>query len=162
MLFADMALAPQSRGISGHYRSRRYISCHYCPCANQGALADLYAAEDDCAAADRRPAPHDGSFQPPVTRGLQRSVVVGGAWTAVVDEDHTVSNKDLVLERDARADEAVAGDLAAVADENVPLDFHERTDTRVRADHAAVKVDERTEGDACPHADVRADDCENG
>ena len=53
-----------------------------------------------------------------------------------------MADEDLILERDARADERVAGNLAAPADARAALDFDEGADARLVADLAAIKVDE--------------------
>jgi hypothetical protein len=54
-----------------------------------------------------------------------------------------VADEHLVFDGHALADEAVRGDLAALADDGVLLDFDERADLRVGPDRASVEIHER-------------------
>src|SRR5690606_10031907 len=53
-----------------------------------------------------------------------------------------MADEDAVLDGHAFANEAVAGNLAILADDGVALDFDERADAAARADATPVEVDE--------------------
>ena len=91
---------------------------------------------DRCSLLDYR------SLDLPVGFGLQLPVGGRGPRIAVVDEHHAVADEDVVLNRDAFADERMARDLAALADAGVLLDLDEGADLRFVADLATVQVDE--------------------
>src|SRR5579871_2681826 len=132
----------QARRISGHHRPRRYVAGNHRSGADQRSFADRDAAHDDGAAADRRaPADHRTLHQP-ILAALERSVAVGGARHAVVDEDYAMADENPVFNRHARADEGMRGDLAAPADPRVRLHFDERADPGLIPDLASVEIDE--------------------
>ena len=61
----------------------------------------------------------------------------------------------MVFDRDAFADEGVAGDLAAAADAGVLLDLDKGADLRLVTDLAAVQIEEVAEPDVASQLDVR-------
>ena len=68
----------------------------------------------------------------------------------------TMTHKDFlsVLDFDAVADEGVALDLAAGADDRTTLDLDERSHLRLVADRAAVQIRERAHDDSLAERDV--------
>ena len=85
---------------------------------------------------------------------LQLAVLGRRTRPLVVDEEDPVPHEDLVLDRDAGADERVALDLAAGADLDAPLDLDERPDLGLVADAAAVEIREGVDDDALTELDV--------
>jgi hypothetical protein len=66
-----------------------------------------------------------------------------------------MADEGVVLDRDAFADESVAGDLAAPADRGVLLNLDERPNPGFVSDGAPVQVDEFSETDVLAEPDVR-------
>src|SRR5262249_38712750 len=93
------------------------------------------ARADGCATLDER-GPHL-----PVFFRLQATTGHGCSRNAIIDEDHTVSDKNVVLDDNALADEGVAGYLAATANRGVFLYLDKRPDLAVVADCAPVQID---------------------
>jgi hypothetical protein len=75
-------------------------------------------------------------FRLKLARGISRPRI------AVVDESNTVTDEDPGLNRDALADEAMAANLATVADPGALLDFNERPNLCFIANFTAVEVHE--------------------
>jgi hypothetical protein len=65
-----------------------------------------------------------------------------------------VADEHLVVDLDPGAQERVAGDLAALADDDAALDLDEGPDLGLAADPAAVQVDECLDDDAVTEDDV--------
>src|SRR5262245_12041451 len=80
--------------------------------SDQSAGADPDAAEDDDTGPERGAVFDDCREQLPVGVGLQAPVSGRGPWTLVVDEQHPVTDEDVVLDRHSVTDERVALDLA--------------------------------------------------
>src|SRR5689334_9386659 len=72
----------------------------------------------------------------------------------VVREHHAMPDEHVVLDRHALAKERVRRDLAATSDLDALLDLDERTDTRLIADLAAIRVDERIDLDVVAELNV--------
>jgi len=65
-----------------------------------------------------------------------------------------VADEDAVLNRDALADERVAGDLAATSDGGALLDLDERSKAAFVADDAPIQIEELAESDAFTEPDI--------
>jgi len=109
--------------------------------ADQGSLSDRDAAENDGSTADGCTALYARGNDLPVIISLQ-SPVGCGAWIQIVDEHHTVSDKNVVFDGYAFANEGVGGNLAATSNEGIFLHFDEGADLGFIADSAAIKVDQ--------------------
>src|SRR5712691_527896 len=68
-----------------------------------------------------------------------------------------MTDKDLVLDGHAFADEGVTRDLDVASDFSIPLDFHKRADLCIVADVATVEVDESMNLNIHAQLDVRCD-----
>jgi hypothetical protein len=142
-------LPDKAGGHSRNNSSGRHILRYYCAGTNHRLLADCDAAQDDRAAANRGASPNDGRHDLPVGFGLQPTIGTG-TGLLVVDENHSVSDEHLILNRNAFAYESVGRNLAARADDSVLLDFNEGADLGIVTDCAAIEVYEvRLEN---PHA----------
>src|SRR5580700_5171754 len=112
---------------------RRHIMRNQGTGTDHCALADRDAAHDNCAASDRSARTNPGFFQFPIAFSLHRAVTVNRARMAVVDENHTVSDKHAVFDHYARADEGMTRNLASLPDTRLLLNLHKRADTGVVA-----------------------------
>jgi len=115
---------------------------YYCPSTNQGTLPYRNAPENCGVASDRGarldPRPH----QCPITQRLQLTVLRYSLRIAVVYKHNAVAYEDPVFDLDPFTDEAMARDLAVMADCRTLLDFHERADLRSVADNASIQVNQ--------------------
>src|SRR5579863_1137588 len=136
-----------ARWIADGESPRRHVVSYQRTGADHRTLANVHAAHDDRAAADRGVAMHHRAFKAPVAFALRRTIGIGRARPAIVDKNHAVADEDFILDRDPGTNEAVARDFAAGADQRVALDFDERADTGVRADFTAVEINERADAD---------------
>jgi len=130
------------------------------PRADEGAATDRHPAQDGAARADGGAALHERGFADPVLICGHGADSGGGSRAPVVDERHVVPDEHFVLDGDAFANEAVAGDLAAPADAGSFLYFDEGADLGLVADRAAVKVSEGVDGYAVSELDVVGDERE--
>ena len=126
--------------IAGDGVSRGYVFGDHGAGSDNGIFADGHAAQDRRPAPDAGAALHHGGDRFPIIIGLQLACAGGGARNFIVDKDNPVTDKNLVLNLDALADEGVAGNFAATADAGPPLNFDERADPAFIADFAAVKI----------------------
>jgi len=76
----------------------------------------------------------------PVHFALQRATLANRPRIGVVDEHHAVTEERAVLDRDARADEGMAGYLAVLPDFRSPLDLDERADLGPVANLTSVQI----------------------
>jgi len=76
---------------------------------------------------------------------------------AVVDEHHAVADEDAVFDHNSRADEAVTGYFAALADARLLLNFDERADASIVANLASIEIDEWREPDILAELDIVGD-----
>src|SRR6185312_8868074 len=97
------------------------------------------------AGTDGRPFSYDRGFYFPVTLCLQVAADRGCPGITVIHERHTVSDKDVVFDRDAFADEAVAGYFAAPSYLCILLNLYESSNLGFVADFTAIEVDEPRE-----------------
>jgi len=91
-------------------------------------------------APDRGIATNSGRQANPVLCGLQRPILVYGAGVHIVDKHDTVTYKDAVLDREARAEEAVTRDFAVCADFNISLNLYEWPDPGSASNPTAIKI----------------------
>ena len=84
----------------------------------------------------------------------------GRARIGIVHECHAMTNEDVVLNRDAFADERMARDLAAPPDTRILLNLDEGADLGFVADLAAVKIDELRKFDGLAELYIRPDRAE--
>src|SRR6266849_1932459 len=68
-----------------------------------------------------------------------------------------MTDEHVVLDRDAFANEAMAGDLAVLSDCCILLNLNKCSDFRVVADLAAIKVDELGKADVLAELYIRGD-----
>ena len=93
----------------------------------------------------------------PIGVGLQLSIRVGCSRIAVIDEGDAVPNENAFLQRDAFADESVAGNLATGPNFSSLLNLYERTNLGLIPDLAAVKIYKPADLDIAPQLHVRRD-----
>src|SRR5262249_24701785 len=91
---------------------------------------------DGCASLDHR------ALHLPIGFSLQISIWSRGTRITVVDEGHSMADKNVVFNHYAFTDKSVTGDFAALADAGIFLNFHERADLRFITDLAAIEIDE--------------------
>jgi len=130
---------------------------HQRPRSDHCPFPDFHSAHDDRTATERGAAANDSFLDPPIAFGLRLPVGIGRPWSAVVNKDNAMPNEDFIFNRDAIADEAVAGDLAASADARAALNLDKRSDTAVIANFASVHIHERTHPHACAQAHIVGD-----
>ena len=118
------------------------------PAPTVAPVADVDAAEDHGAGSERGAAADDRLQHRPVPLRLE-TAADRRPRVLVVHEHHSVPDEDLVLDRDALADERVTLHLAAGADHHSTLDLDERADAGLVADRAVVEVRERPDDHAC-------------
>src|SRR5277367_641750 len=140
--------------LASHHGSCRHVMSHYGAGSDQRAFANLKAAHDYGARADRGPAANARALHPPVAVTPAAAVGVGRARAAIIDEHDAVADEYFILDIDTGAHERMAGNLAAPADDRVTLHFDERADRGVVADRATVEIDEWREPDVVPQGDV--------
>ena len=107
------------------------------------------------------PEPMEAPFFTTVTSTFQSasvwrlSVGIGRPGVGVVNERHTMPDKNVVFNYYTLTDEGVAGDLAPLANRGVFLNFHKRTDLCLVTNFAAIKIDELRKLNALPQLDIR-------
>src|SRR6266852_1611214 len=100
---------------------------------------------------------HHGPLDLPIVFGLQPTLGRGCARVGIIDESYAVTDENVVLDRDAFANEAVAGNLAVLSDGCVLLNFNKRSYFRVVAYLAAVNIDEFGKPDVSAELYIRGD-----
>ena len=129
------------------------IAGHDAAGADDRMFADDQSAEDRTTRSDRRPTADPRFEQFPVSLPLRLTIATRRARIAVIGKHHPVADEYLVLDGHSLANKRVAGDLAACADPDSLLDFHEATDASLIADFAAVEIHESMQ----PHIPAQAD-----
>src|SRR5947207_6601440 len=109
-------LQERPRRMPYHSRTRSHVAGDHGARPDERAGPDPDSAEDHRSGAQGRPALDYRPAQFPVSPGLQRPVLGGRPGIAVIEEQHAVTDEDLILNGYAIADEAVALDLAARPD----------------------------------------------
>src|SRR5262245_26362808 len=146
----------ETGGTPGRDRSRRHVFGHNGTSPHQRAGANCHTGQDHRPAADGCALAHTGLDDLPVRLGLGLAVA-RSPRVEVVDEHHSVTDKDFVFNRYAFTDERVARDLAPGADGSVFLDLDKAPDARLVADSAAVQIHEAVNGDVTTQPDVGRD-----
>ena len=149
--------AEKPRGIARDDCPGRYIFCNHAACADGGSFADGHSAKDCRSGPDGSAAFNECPDALPIRLGLQFTRGGGGPRKPIVDEGDIMADKNFVLDRDAFADERVAGNFAALADPNPFLNLDKRADFRVVADFAAVQVGEGENPDPLAKFNVWSD-----
>src|SRR5262249_53749851 len=93
----------------------------------------------------------------PVDIGLQSTVRPGRPREQIINEAHVVADEYVILDNDAFANERVARNLAAGADDGILLNLNKTTDARLVPHCTAVKVSEAEHLDRPPQADIGSD-----
>jgi hypothetical protein len=88
---------------------------------------------------------------------LQLTVAIHCSWVPIVDKNHMMSNKDVILNGYAFADETVAGNFAALPDLDPLLNFDESTNFRVVPNLASVKINKIVNCDVATKLDIIVD-----
>src|SRR5712691_7145902 len=145
---------PLTSGDAGNDGVGWYVPCDHGAGSHESPGPDSNAAEDNGSGAERGSSFHDGPQEGPIGIAFGSAFAGGGTREPVVDEQHPVTDEDLILDLDAVADERVARDLARRADRRPSLDLHEGSDAGVTPDAAAVEVAERPDGHVLPELDV--------
>ena len=114
---------------------------HHSPGADQRPCPDRHAAHDHRTTADRSAPVHQNRGHLPIFRAgapppNRRTRLL------VIDEDHSVTDENFILEREAFAKKAVGRNLAAGPNPHITLDLDERPDRRLGANCAPVEVHE--------------------
>jgi hypothetical protein len=104
-------------------------------------FTDADPTHDRRVATNRGIATDSGRQANPVVRGLQRAIIIYGTRVRVIDKHDAVTYKDAVLDRDTRAEKAMARDLAVHPDLNIALNLYEWTDAGTPSNPAAIEVD---------------------
>src|SRR5579864_418026 len=101
-----------SCGNARYYRARRDILGDDGSGSDQRSLANGHARENRRIAADRGSRFYVRVDPLPVVAGLQASVGVDRARIAIVDKHYAMADKHTVVDVDAGANKAMAGNLA--------------------------------------------------
>jgi len=130
---------------SRRYASDRVAGCHVASddgsCSDERIGANRHATKYDGAGTNAGTAPDSrGNDHPIGLRGQPASD--SGPGVPIVDENNTMTEEYIVFDCNPFAQEAVRGNLAACADVDAALNFHERPNRGVAADPTAVKVDQ--------------------
>src|SRR5271155_1010730 len=127
--FHSLFYVTQNLGrISGNDRVGGNVFGDYAASTHNCVLADARVGENCGTGADGRTLLDHRAFNLPVRFGLQISVGIRGTRITIIDEHHSVSNEDVVLDEDAFTDKGVAGNLAEPAYAGIFLDFYECAD----------------------------------
>ena len=154
-------MPPQNpRGVSSDDGARGRVGGYDCARTDDCAFPNRDAAKNRGATPNTRPTFHDRWHDRPVSLSLQCAALRCRARVFVIDKSDPMTNEHLVLDVDAFANEAMTRDLAIAADSRALLNLDERTDLRVVADFAAVKVDEVIDNHVPPELDIWRDDAE--
>jgi hypothetical protein len=137
---------PNARRQANCEGSRRHVTGDDRPGANQRIFANLDASDHDSAASDCRTPAHTNPLHGPFARD-QAAVGGGRPRQAIVDEDYSMPDENLVLNLDSVTDKCVALNLATLADLHPALNLDERADLGLVADRAAVEIHESEELD---------------
>src|SRR6266576_3910347 len=129
-------------GISGHNGVCRNIFCDHAPSADNGVLTDGDPAQNRCARADRSTLLDQRFFDLPVSFQFQLPARGGGPGIEVIDKGHRMTDKHVVLNVYALADERMAGNLAAAPDPRILLNLDEGPDFGFVANFTAIEVNE--------------------
>src|ERR1700720_1884167 len=85
---------------------------------------------------------HYGPLYLPILFGLQPTLGRSCTRVRIINESYAVADEHVVFDRDALANEAMAGDLAVLSDSRVLLNLNKSPDFRVVTDFATIKIDE--------------------
>ena len=160
MLFSVRNFLENAGGITRHHGAGRNVLGHDTASTNDGVLAHGDATKQRGVRADRGASFHHRRNHGPIRLGLGDSTRAGGPRKPVVGEHHTVPEKYLVLDRDAFANEGMAGDLAGVANLRTFLNFNKGADARIVPDDTAVEIDESEKANVPAQLDVVFDQAE--
>jgi hypothetical protein len=108
---------------------------------DERSFPDRHATHHHGTTADRRTAADACGHNLPVNLGLECTTHRRPRVT-IVDEEYTVPEKNLILDRHALADERVRRHLAASTDVRAFLDLHEGPDPGTVTDFAPVEIHE--------------------
>jgi hypothetical protein len=114
----------------------------------KGTFADCYSTDNDGAAADRCAFPDKGLLTLPIQYILKRAIFVSCTRMSIIYEHHAMTNKALILDRYAFADETMRADLTFFADFHAILNFDERPDPRMVPEFTAVDIAKAKKPDA--------------
>src|SRR5712691_9304290 len=109
-------LPPLTRRDAGHDGIGCYVPRDHGAGAYESPRPDANATEDDDSGPERGAPFHHGSQEGPIGIALGSAFVGGGAREPVVDEQHPVTDENLILDLHTVANERVARDLAGRAD----------------------------------------------
>jgi hypothetical protein len=151
------AVGDNARWNTGDNRVGGHVMGDHGAGSHHSAGSNLDSAHNYRRASNRSPTPYHGGFKRPIAFDLRRTVAVGRAGTAIVDENHPVTNEHFILDSDSGTDEGVTGDLAAPADMHSPLNLDERANPSVIADRAPVQVDEPAQPNSLAERHVGGD-----
>ena len=148
--------AEESGRVAGHDMTGGDVFGDHGAGANQRSRADGDTAQNGCPAADRCTSAHAGGDHFPISFSLRQPIRCRSR-VRIVDEHDPMTHEDFVLDRDAFADEGMAGDFAAGADDRVLLNLHKRADATLVADPAAVEINETMDRDVFSQPNVGRD-----
>src|SRR5207253_530455 len=111
-----------------------------CTRTYQCTFPDRNARQNRGIASDRCARFHQSRFDSPVAFRLQAPIGVCRLWITIVDEHYAVTDKYLILYRDAFAQKGMGRDLAASANRGVFLNLDECADFGTVPERASVEV----------------------
>ena len=119
----------------------RHVAGHHGSSTDQCAFSDSYSTENDGTAAKRSASLNPRRHHFPVFLGLE-TVIGRRTRIQIVNKDDAVPDEDIILDRDAFADEGVRRDLATPSNSGVFLHLDECSYLAFVADGATLEVDQ--------------------
>src|ERR1700693_4387359 len=132
----------------------RNILCYDASGADNCLLSNHDIAKQSHSRTNRSAFLHYRPIDLPILFGLQPALRRSCARVGIVNESYAVTNKHVVLDRDAFANEAMAGDLAILSDSRILLNLNKSPNFRVVTDFATIKIDELRQFDVLTKFDV--------
>src|SRR5215467_11617409 len=143
-------------GIASHDAIGGDVFGDHAARSDDGVLADGGVAENGGSRTDRCSPLDDGMLHLPVSLSLQIPIRSGCTRVSVINEHHTMTDEDIVLDRDPLANKGVTGDLASFPHDGILLNLDECTNFGFSTDFASVEIDELGKLHALPQLDVGA------
>src|ERR1035438_7625125 len=142
VLFVFFYVTQDPGRVSSHDRVGWDIFGDNASGSNDRILTDTDIGEYGDARSDRCAPVNDGALYLPVSFRLQAAIGRRRSRIAVVDESHSMTDEDVILDHDPFTDEGVTGNLAALANRSVLLNLDKGADLGIVAYLTTVEVDE--------------------
>src|SRR5207237_1016770 len=128
------------------------------PGTHYGIFSNRNSAEQSRSRPDRRSPFHQRQLTIPIGFALRPATTIGCPGIAIVNEGHTVADKNIVFHGHSFTDKGVTGDFAARPNPGVFLDLDERADPGFVANLTTVKIDESKDTNIAPQLHIWRDE----